>query len=618
MGAHVNSAKQAASDESRSVPLPPGAQLNTASDFDMFRFLILLAGAAAVILVLICTSFDSMDCRDGAAGQADHCRGQWGQRPVYVLLDAAKRSQEGLIIPSLQSRPGLLIPRIVSFMFDNPLYAIPGLLILLLLMEAPAIFGFIKSRISTLSADRRLYYLHAELQMRAGRSNVSCLIDSGATDCLISHRVLKEIGASPCQLVTPVPLHLADGNQSMITAILPHVQLKLSGNQIITVTLYVADIADDVILGMSFLTKYNPVVNWHTRTVEIFSKGKRVTHVASDRPITNVSSVSKLLLTRKSACKLIYKRHCPAFLVKVNSASTMTPAENADWCSDILTEFKDVFGEPQGVPPDRPDCPVIHEIPIIPGSVPPARTAYKLSPTELDELKRHVDGLLEKGFITASSSAYAAPILFVRKKDNTWRMVIDYRSLNNITSKNKYPLPDINQLFERLAGARYFSKVDLTSGYHQIAVAPPDRHKTAFITRYGLYEFNVLPFGLTSAPSTFQRAMNTLLRDLLDRGVIVYLDDILVYTKTKEEHLILLRKLFEKLRLNKFYAKLSKCSFGRSETEFLGHIISPDGIRPLQDKLASIRDWPKPATVTDLQWLLLPGTPPSSRSRCPI
>ena len=330
-----------------------------------------------------------------------------------------------------------------------------------------------------------------------------------------------------------------------------------------------------MILGTPFLTAYNPTVDWKARTVTIEVKGKRVTHFALDKSGSNNSGhVNNLLLSRKSARKLLEKHRCPVFLVRLNSAGTdvnsAEPAEynksgSAHWCAPILEQFKDVFGDPQGVPPDRPDCPVIHEIPVTPGSVPPARNAYKLSPAELEELKQHIDSLTEKGFITPSSSAYAAPILFVRKKDNTGRMVIDYRALNNITVKNKYPLPNIDQLFEQLSGSKFFSKIDLTSGYHQIAVQPEDRHKTAFITRYGLYEFTVLPFGLTSAPSTFQRAMNTLLRDLLDRGIIVYLDDILVYSKTQEEHLDLLTQLFTKLRNNKFYAKLTKCSFGQSD-----------------------------------------------------
>jgi transposase InsO family protein len=566
--------------------MAPECASATAEDaLGMFEYFILLASIAAAMCALVCTT----------------------------QLDAAGWSRPGLTIPkNLEevelSHPGLLIPMLV---------------ISLLLLNARAVISagvncvtLIRCRIlgtASRMTSRKLYYLHAQLKMRTARGHVSCLIDSGATDCFISHRIVKELDITPCPLAQPIELKLADGKVNFITAVLPRVTLQIAQQQL-TVTLYVTDIADDVILGMPFLTEYNPAVDWQSRTVTLTdSKGRKITHFASERSATQ-SNISNLLISKKGARKMI-KRNCPTFVVRLNSVSSAAApdeprtggADNAncaDWCRSVISEFNDVFDDPKGVPPERPDCPVVHEIPVIPGSVPPARAAYKLSPSELEELKRHVDGLLEKGFITPSSSSYAAPILFVRKKDGTWRMVIDYRALNSITVPNKYPLPNIDQLFEQLSGAKYFSKIDLTSGYHQIGVSPDDRHKTAFITRYGLYEFTVLPFGLTAAPSTFQRAMNTLLREFLDKGIIVYLDDILIYTKTQEEHTELLIKLFTKLRANKFYAKLSKCSFGQGETEFLGHIVSAEGIRPLHDKLAAIKDWPQPKSITEVQSFL--------------
>ena len=156
-----------------------------------------------------------------------------------------------------------------------------------------------------------------------------------------------------------------------------------------------------------------------------------------------------------------------------------------------------------------------------------------MSPKELEELKRQLTELIELGFIQPSTSPYASPVLLVPKPNGSWRLCVDYRALNMATIKSKYPLPRLDDLFTQLQGAKYFSKLDFTSGYWQIEMAPEDIHKTAFTTRYGLFEWTVMPFGLTSAPSTFQRAMNSLFHDLLDQGVVVYLDDVLIYAKTR-------------------------------------------------------------------------------------
>jgi hypothetical protein len=198
-------------------------------------------------------------------------------------------------------------------------------------------------------------------------------------------------------------------------------------------------------------------------------------------------------------------------------------------------------------------------------------------------------------------SPYGAPILFVKKKDGSQRMVIDYRGLNKITVKNKYPLPRIDELFDQIAGATIFSRLDLMSGYHQLLIDPQDTHKTAFRTRYGLYEFKVLPFGLTNAPATFMRLMNDVFRPLLDVCVLVYLDDILVYSKTKAEHEEHVAAVLQLLRDNKLFAKLAKCEFFRLSLGFLGHILSREGIRPDPAKIQAIQDWPVPKNTTDVR-----------------
>ena len=177
------------------------------------------------------------------------------------------------------------------------------------------------------------------------------------------------------------------------------------------------------------------------------------------------------------------------------------------------------------------------------------------------ELKRQLEELLGKGFIRPSTSSWGAPVLFVKKKDGSFRLCIDYKGLNKVTIKNKYPLPRIDELLDQLQGASWFSKIDLASGYHQIAIAGEDVRKTAFRTRYGHYEFVVMPFGLTNAPAAFMKLMNDVFREYLDKCVIVFIDDILIYSRSREEHAEHLRIVLEKLREHKLFAMLSKCSF---------------------------------------------------------
>ncbi|CAI7897812.1 unnamed protein product [Closterium sp. NIES-53] len=223
---------------------------------------------------------------------------------------------------------------------------------------------------------------------------------------------------------------------------------------------------------------------------------------------------------------------------------------------------------------------------------------------ELEELRSQIDALLEKGFIQAITSPFAALILFTPKKDGGLRMCIDYRALNRVTIKSRYPIPRTDDLLERIRGAHYFSKIDLHSGYHRIRVFADDCHKTAFRTRYGSYEFTMMPFGLTNAPLTFKLTMNRVFRDLLDRCVIVYLDDILIFSKTRAQHLRDLDAIFKRLQENQLITKGSKCEFFKQELEFLGHVISRDGIKIDLAKIKTIQEWKSPTNITELQSFL--------------
>ncbi|GJS42401.1 hypothetical protein Tco_0567444 [Tanacetum coccineum] len=268
----------------------------------------------------------------------------------------------------------------------------------------------------------------------------------------------------------------------------------------------------------------------------------------------------------------------------------------------IVREFPEVFLEDlPGLPPARQ---VEFQIDLVPGAAPVARAPYRLAPAEMQELSTQLQELSDRGFIRPSSSPWGAPVLFVKKKDGSFRMCIDYRELNKLTVKNRYPLPRIDDLFDQLQGSRVYSKIDLRSGYHQLRVREEDISKTAFRTRYGHYEFQVMPFGLTNAPAVFMDLMNRVCKPYLDRFVIVFIDDILIYSKSRKEHEGHLKLILNLLKKEELYAKFSKCEFWLSKVQFLGHVIDSEGIHVDPAKIEAIKDWASPKTPTEIRQFL--------------
>lgn len=245
-----------------------------------------------------------------------------------------------------------------------------------------------------------------------------------------------------------------------------------------------------------------------------------------------------------------------------------------------------------------------HRIDLMEGKEPPQGTIYPLSPRQLDELAHYIRENLANGRIVESSSPAGAPILFVPKKDGTIRLCVDYRGLNKVTIKNRYPLPLISELMDRVAGARFFTKLDLRDAYHRIRFRRTDRWKTAFKTRYGQFEYTVMPFGLTNAPATFQAYINRALAGLLDVFCIVYLDDILIYSRNREEHTAHILQVLDRLEQFQLFAKQSKCSFYQERVEFLGFIIGRDGISMDPERVKAIEEWPPPESIRDIQVFL--------------
>ena len=326
----------------------------------------------------------------------------------------------------------------------------------------------------------------------------------------------------------------------------------------------------DVILGMDWLTRYRGVITCSPRSVKLrHPSGHEVEFV----PI----------------------RSGPAHMLH---ALEGVPVESVP----VVREFMDVFPEElPGLPPDRE---VEFVIDLLPGTTPISNRHNCMSSIEQEELKKQLAELMEKGFVRPSTSPWGSPVLFVKKKDGLMRMCIDYRELNKVTIKNKYPLPRIDNLLDQLKGAKYFSKIDLRSGYHQMKIREQDIPKTAFVTRHGQFEFTVVAFGLTNAPAYFMNMMNKIFMEELDRFVVVFIDDILVYSKTREEHEKHLRIVLEKLRRNWLYGKFSKCDFWLEEVAFLGHVITAEGVAVDPTKIEAVVNWRQPSNVSEIRSFL--------------
>jgi hypothetical protein len=326
----------------------------------------------------------------------------------------------------------------------------------------------------------------------------------------------------------------------------------------------------DVILGINWMKRHRALLDTAARTVHLESP-------------EHGNATLRLALTPVTSAVVHH-----------------TAAQNLE---DILVayEFPDVFPEDlPGMPPDQ-DVEFINELQS--GMTPISRRPYRMTPTELAELKVQLNELLDNGYIHPSFSPWSCPSLFVKKKYQSLRLCIDYQPLNAITIKNKYPLPCIDILFDQLAGARVFFKVDLCLGYHQIKIRPEDVPKTTFSTRYGLYEYLVMSFGLINAPAHFMYLMNSVFMPELDKVVVVFIDDILIYFESEEEHAQHLRVILQRFRDHRLYAKFSKCTFWLKKVPFLGHIISAEG-NTVDPSKVQVLDWKSPRSVTQIRSFL--------------
>ena len=419
------------------------------------------------------------------------------------------------------------------------------------------------------------------------------LVDSGATNSFISREFIERFGIemkpTECSMVVSLPT----GDSRIANRVYRGSKVTIASHEF-EADLIVLDIHDfDIILGMDLLAKHHATVDCYRKEVQFSQPGEPEVIFCGERKILSTSLISVI-----KANKMLRKA-CQGYLVyAIESAnSEMQLAE-----VPVVNEFFDVFPEDlPGLPPDRE---IEFEIELAPGTEPISIAPYRMAPAELKELKVQMEELLSKGFVKASTSPWGAPVLFVKKKDGSLRLCIDYRQLNKVTIRNQYPLPRIDYLFDQLQGAKVFSKIDLRSGYHQLKVRREDVPKTAFKTRYGHYEFLVMPFGLTNAPAAFMDLMNRVFGPYLDKFVIVFIDDILVYSSSKEEHAEHLSIVLQTLREHQLYAKFIKCQFWLDRVAFLGHVVSAEGISIDPQKIEAIVDWKPPTNVTEVRSFL--------------
>ncbi|GJW04405.1 putative reverse transcriptase domain-containing protein [Tanacetum coccineum] len=393
------------------------------------------------------------------------------------------------------------------------------------------------------------------------------LFDTGADRSFVSTSFCSQIDITPSTLDHYYDVELADGRIIGLNTILKGCTLNFLNHQF---NINLMPVELNAIIGMDWLAKYQAVIVCAEKIVRIPWKNKTLIIHGDGSTQGNVTRLNIISCTKTQK---YMEKGFPIFLAHVTTKETEDKSEKKR----------------------LEDVPIVQDYPEAP---------YRLAPSEMKELSEQLKELSDKGFIRPSSSPWGAPVLFVKKKDGSFRMCIDYRELNKLTVKNRYPLPRIDDLFDQLQGSSVYSKIDLRSGYHQLRVREEDIPKTAFRTRYGHYEFQVMPFGLTNAPAVFMDLMNRVCKPYLDKFVIVFIDDILIYSKNKKEHEEHLKQILELLKKEELYAKFSKCEFWIPKVQFLGHVIDSKGIHVDPAKIESIKDWTSPKSPTEIRQFL--------------
>ncbi|CAA7028426.1 unnamed protein product [Microthlaspi erraticum] len=432
------------------------------------------------------------------------------------------------------------------------------------------------------------------------------LVDSGSTHNFLDVSIAKKLS---CKMLPSgnSRVVVADGNRLKVEAGVAQFQWDFQGTSFTDDFMVIPLNGCDVVLGVQWLKKFGPITwDFQHLTMKFFWCNKKVVlhgiHPGSVRAI-KAEKLNKLQDENIQLSMLCLTSEEEPTETQFFSLETETSREmNHPEISNLLEEFKDIFEEAMDLPPFRENH--NHKIQLIEGANPVNQRPYRYAVHQKNEIDKIVQEMLDGGTIQQSSSSFASPVVLVKKKDGSWRLCVDYRSLNGLTVKDRFPIPLIEDLMDELGGSSIYSKIDLRAGYHQVRMASDDIHKTAFKTHSGHFEYMVMPFGLTNAPATFQGLMNATFKEFLRKFVLIFFDDILIYSNSVVDHVHHLGCVFKVMREQRLFAKRSKCAFATRRVEYLGHFIEERGISTDPSKIQAVERWPVPTNLKQLRGFL--------------